>query len=226
MADELDLKDFTGRARLFPLPGVVMFPHVVAPLHIFEPRYKRMAEDALDGDRLIAIVQVLPDPATSWKPNPPIAEVGCLGRIVHHERLADGRFNILLLGRKRVRLVRETSKPDLPYRTADVALIEDEPPSKVEEAAGRERLISRFRSVVGEAADVDPEFFKLLDSADSLGALTDVMAHALPFPVESKQRLLAEPSVEVRVRRLDRWIGDLAAAFPRERTFPPPFSDN
>ncbi len=50
--EDMDLKGFSGRVRLFPLPGVAVFPHVVAPLHIFEPRYRRMTADALDGDRL------------------------------------------------------------------------------------------------------------------------------------------------------------------------------
>ncbi|AMV37416.1 LON peptidase substrate-binding domain-containing protein [Planctomyces sp. SH-PL62] len=225
MGDELDLKDFSGRARLFPLPGVVMFPHVVAPLHIFEPRYRRMVEDALDGDRLIAMVQVAADPATAWKEPPPVAQVGCLGRIVHHERLADGRFNILLLGLKRARLIRETPDPELLYRTAEVVLIEDEPSSRAE-AEGRAYLVDRFRDVLGAAGDFDPEFFKLLANAESLGGLTDVMAHALPFSAESKQRLLAEPSVDVRVRMLYRWIGELVLVPPEKRPFPPPFSDN
>src|SRR3954463_13716392 len=101
-----ELRDFSGVCRLFPLPGVVLFPHAVIPLHIFEPRYRQMTEDALDDDKLVTIVQLIP-PGTIYSGalgTPPVDAVGCLGRIIRHERLSDGRFNLLLLGRKRVRL--------------------------------------------------------------------------------------------------------------------------
>ncbi|MDG3005376.1 LON peptidase substrate-binding domain-containing protein [Paludisphaera mucosa] len=212
MHDELDLKDFSGRTPLFPLSGVVMFPHVVVPLHIFEPRYRRMTEDALDGDRLITMVRLLGD----GSPRPPIEGVGCLGRIIHHERLADGRFNILLLGRSRVRLLRETTD-DLPYRSAEVEVLEDVPASASEEQA-RAGLVEHLRRMVGAA----PELLELLDRAESLGALVDVMAHALAAAADWKQRLLEETSVEARVQALHQWLREL----PARRTFPPPFSDN
>ena len=218
----MDLKGFSGRVRLFPLPGVVMFPHVVAPLHIFEPRYRRMTSDALDDDRLIAMVRLLGD----GSPAPAIDAIGCLGRIIHHERLPDGRFNILLLGRKRIRLVRETPDPGLPYRTAEAVAIEDEPPAAGDEPESRRALVERFRRVVGDASGSDPEFLRLLDSAESLGALSDIMAHALPLDADQKQRLLAEPAVDARVDRILRWLADLAPTLPAGRTFPPPFSAN
>ena len=108
MDNDIDLRDFENVTRLFPLPGLVMFPHVVLPLHIFEPRYRQMTEDALAGDRLITMIQISPLPkGKSWVEPVQIEEVGCLGRIIQHERLPDGRFNILLLGRKRVRIRRE-----------------------------------------------------------------------------------------------------------------------
>ena len=112
--NDLDQRDFANVTRLFPLPNLVIFPHVVLPLHIFEPRYRQMTEDALAGDRLITIVQISP-PARGehWTEPVPLESVGCLGRIIRHERLADGRFNILLLGRKRVRLRREITTAKL-----------------------------------------------------------------------------------------------------------------
>ena len=100
-----DLPDFSSRCRLFPLPNLVLFPHAILPLHIFEPRYRQMTEDALGDDHLVTIVQVKPIVyGTSWTEPVPIMDVGCLGRIVQHERLAGRRFNFLLLGCKRVRL--------------------------------------------------------------------------------------------------------------------------
>src|ERR1700722_5476852 len=119
MDDDYDLKDFDNISRLFPLPGVVLFPHAVLPLHIFEPRYRQMTEDALGTDRLITIVQIRPPGEWKSSSEPALEEFGCLGRIFKHERLPDGRFNFLLLGRKRVRLIREIASGTL-YRMSEV----------------------------------------------------------------------------------------------------------
>src|SRR5438309_4872697 len=116
--DDHDLKDFGSVCRLFPLPGVVLFPHAVLPLHIFEPRYRQMTEDALATDRLITIVQIRPPGEWKSPEEPSLEEFGCLGRIFKHERLPDGRFNFLLLGHKRVRLTREVPSAKL-YRTSE-----------------------------------------------------------------------------------------------------------
>ena len=123
-----DLPDFSRLCRLFPLPDVLLFPHALLPLHIFEPRYRQMTEDALAGDRLVTMVQIRPAPKGSpWVEPVPIMEVGCVGKIVQYERLADGRFNFLLLGCKRVRLKREIPGGKL-YRIAEAEIMDDEEP--------------------------------------------------------------------------------------------------
>src|SRR5689334_20614407 len=141
---ELDLRDFNGLARLFPLPDLVMFPHVVLPLHIFEPRYRQMTEHSLASDRLITMIQISPPPrGQAWAEPVPLEPVGCLGRIIRHERLPDGRFNVLLLGLKRVRLLHEVTTGQL-YRTARVEVVEDIPPTQPEQPR-REELVRLFR---------------------------------------------------------------------------------
>src|SRR4051794_6251247 len=145
MGDD-DLRDFGHVCRLFPLPGVVLFPHAVLPLHIFEPRYRQMTEDALAGDRLVTMVQLRLHGVSSPKSPPAIEEVGCLGRILQHERLPDGRYNFLLLGCKRVRLRRELSSGKL-YRIAEAEILEDHP-SERGEGSGRPELIRHFRAVL------------------------------------------------------------------------------
>jgi hypothetical protein len=97
MSDEsAPLVNFSGTARLFPLPNLVLFPQVIQPLHIFEPRYRQMTVDALDEDRLIALALLQP----GWEPDyggaPPIFSTACLGKIVADQCLTDGRFNLLL----------------------------------------------------------------------------------------------------------------------------------
>ena len=103
---------------LFPLPNVVLFPNVFLPLHIFEARYREMVADALASDRLIGMVLLRPGWEHEYEGLPPIYQVGCTGVITHVERLADGRYNIVLRGMERFRLLREDHA--LRYRRAAV----------------------------------------------------------------------------------------------------------
>src|SRR5213080_2405252 len=99
MSEDLSsLCDFQGTARLFPLPNLVLFPHVGQPLHVFEPRYRQLMADALDDDRLIALALLRPGWEEDYHKKPPIHEMVCLGRINNEEKLADGRYNLLLHG--------------------------------------------------------------------------------------------------------------------------------
>jgi Lon protease-like protein len=219
MHDDLDLRDFDGRTRLFPLPGVVHFPHVVLPLHIFEPRYRQMTQDALAGDKLITIVQLQPGADPLAPGRPPLEPVGCLGRILQHERLPDGRFNLLLLGRKRVRLVEELDSATL-SRQSRVEILEDIPPDDPANTR-RAELLRLFR----DAARIDPEFDELLRRDLPPGVLTDLLAHAIGLPPSLKQALLAEPRVESRADTLIAVLGSLANP-PECRRPDPPFSLN
>lgn len=217
-----DLGEFSGRCRLFPLPDVVLFPHVIVPLHIFEPRYRQMTRDALDDDQLIAIVRI--EPRADWVEPVPIAGIACVGKIVHHEHLADGRFNLLLLGCKRVRLDREIRGGKL-YRIAESTVLDDEPPSAPHEPR-RQRLIDRFLDVLRSHQTPDADLCKLLNSDLSLGMLTDVIAHALSLPASDKQGLLAETGVDRRVEMLMDRLEHLRGERPQARRFLPPFSRN
>src|SRR5262245_56723141 len=127
MSDELDdLADFSGFARLFPLPNLVFFPAVVQPLHIFEPRYRQMTTDALADDRLIALVLPQPGWESDYGGKPAVCRVACLGRIVADQKLDDGRFNLLLRGMSRIRICEEVAQGKL-YRQARVEMMADVP---------------------------------------------------------------------------------------------------
>jgi uncharacterized protein len=225
MDTDTDLGDFSGLCRLFPLPNVVLFPHVILPLHIFEPRYRQMTRDALDDDRLVTIVQAcLHTESGAWIEPVPIADVACVGRIVHHECLADGCFNVLLLGCKRVRLVREIARGKL-YRSAEATVLEDEEPSRPTEAL-RQQLIDRFVEVFQANHPPDPDLSRLLHSGLSLGILSDIIAHALGLPASDKQALLAETRVDCRVDLLLEFLRTSGGEAPPARRFPPRFSRN
>ncbi len=103
---------------LFPLPNVVLFPQVFLPLHIFEPRYREMVADALAGDRIIGMVLLRPGWEGDYEGRPPVYPIGCAGLITNAERLTDGRFNIVLRGLEKFRVVEEDGSRS--YRVATV----------------------------------------------------------------------------------------------------------
>ena len=92
---------------IFPLPNVVLFPTALLPLHIFEPRYRAMVADALEGERLIGMVMLRPGWERHYEGTPPVYPIGCAGFITHAERLADGRYNIMLRGLQKFRILDE-----------------------------------------------------------------------------------------------------------------------
>ena len=108
---------------LFPLPNVVLFPDVCLPLHIFEPRYREMASDTLDGDRIIGMVLLRPGWEGNYDGRPAIYDIGCAGLITHAEQLDDGRYNLVLRGMEKFRVLREDS--DRSYRRAEVQAIHE-----------------------------------------------------------------------------------------------------
>ncbi|MEX0979385.1 MAG: LON peptidase substrate-binding domain-containing protein, partial [Pirellulales bacterium] len=82
-------EQFSGKARLFPLPNLVLFPHVIQPLHVFEPRYVAMFKDAMEDDRLIAMSLLEPGWEGDYEGRPPVAPVACLGRIITWQAQGD-----------------------------------------------------------------------------------------------------------------------------------------
>src|SRR4051812_8495980 len=141
---------------LFPLPNVVLFPNVFLPLHIFEPRYREMVADALASDRLIGMVLLRPgwerweqrgqNPGTQ----PPVYPIGCSGVITHVERIADGRYNIVLRGVERFRIEREDHQRS--YRRAAVERLVERPLAARDRAAIR-GFRSKLESLVAPQAD-------------------------------------------------------------------------
>ncbi len=108
---------------LFPLPNVVLFPNVFLPLHIFEARYREMVADAIAGDRMIGMVLLRPGWEHDYEGRPPVYQIGSSGVITHFERLSDGRYNIILRGLERFRVLEEDSSRI--YRRAIVERLAD-----------------------------------------------------------------------------------------------------
>ena len=108
------------RLAIFPLPGAILFPGLQLPLHIFEPRYRALVGEALARDRLIGMIQPQ-RPAEGA----PLFEIGCVGRIGEVEAMEDGRYNIVLDGEARFRVLRELDVTT-PFRRVEAEWIEDD----------------------------------------------------------------------------------------------------
>jgi Lon protease-like protein len=227
--DPTSLADFSGTARLFPLPNLVLFPYVIQPLHVFEPRYRQMMEDALAGDRLLAMALLKPGWEGHYEKAPPIHPVVCLGKIFKEERLADGRYNLLLHGLCRARILEEL-KTDKLYRSARVELLRDVPPGGVggEQDLRRQLGQGLGRWLAAHSLALE-QLRQVLQSNLPIGTLCDVFTFALALDVEVKQQLLGEVDVERRARllldRLQTAEAPAASELPR-RKFPPEFSPN
>ena len=134
--------------RIFPLPEVVLLPGTILPLHIFEPRYREMVADSLEGDRIIGMAMLKP----GWEEageNPGIRPIGGAGEIVESEKLPDGRYNILLEGRFRYRILEER-EVSTPYRVATVEEVPSMPfPGEGDEARALGRAAGLFESLRG-----------------------------------------------------------------------------
>jgi uncharacterized protein len=135
---------------LFPLPDVVLFPRMPMPLHIFEPRYRQMVSDALEGHRTIGMTLLRPGWESDYQGRPAVYPVGCAGIIDECERLEGGRYNLVLKGVARFRVVEEKAGP--PYRLASVEYHGDAmgEPSSLE--GSRDRLLKALASLAEGAA--------------------------------------------------------------------------
>jgi Lon protease-like protein len=217
-----------GDVRLFPLPNLVMFPHVLQPLHIFESRYCQMLEDALAGDQLIATTLLQPGWERDYQGRPPISAMVCVGKIVSYAKQSDGRHNILLLGSRRARI-----RHELPlkrsFRQAEVKFLDDFYPESGAERRHRlsRRIVHAFRARLPKTQVVQEQFEQLLGSQVPLGVITDIAAFTLDIDLGVKQQLLQELNVD---RRASILLSQLKLSRAEEEqdgpSFPPNFSEN
>jgi Lon protease-like protein len=182
----------TLRVPLFPLPGAILFPRAQLPLHIFEQRYREMVRDAIDGPGRIAMIQPhrLDDDN-----NAPLYAVGCVGELVGVEELDDGRFNIVLLGTNRFRLVKE-AESDAAYRCAEVdieAFDDQEPPPL---AMIQRAEVEREARKLGDALGLAVDWAAVARLDDEM--LVNAIAQVAPFDVGAKQALVEQEMLESR----------------------------
>ena len=231
--------DFDGRVRLFPLPDLVLFPHAMQPLHIFEPRYCELLSEALAGDHLIAMSTLTGGHAVSMVSEPTIASTICLGRIISHAEVEEGRHNLLLVGVRRARIVHELDA-GRPFRMAKVDVLDDIYPPTGAKARGqlKSELLEAFGEVIPASVNSQQNLHDLMAGQMGLGPITDIISYTLPFTVEEKLQLLGDADVDSRAADLVRLLksgsidlqSDAGLGFSsvgkKNQEFPPPFSLN
>jgi len=180
------------RLSIFPLTGALLFPGLQLPLHIFEPRYRAMISDSLARDRRIAMIQ-----PQGQHDGAPLFQIGCVGKIGEVEAMEDGRYNVILEGLSRFRLLRELDVTT-PFRQVEGELIEDDAAASLSavERASFEREARRFADAQGYSVDWD-----------SVGRLDDVslingVSQIAPFDAAAKQALLEAESLTARCELL------------------------
>lgn len=205
---------------VFPLPGVVLFPHAVLPLHIYELRYRTMVRDALSGERLIALATLLPGWEQDYQGSPEFHELGCLGRVDEIEWLPNDCYDLKLRGVVRARFTRVVR--EFPYRACEVEVLPSAPFDADDPLAAMERhaLLEQMQKLLPlglEAWNAPP----LFASDAPFETLVNVVAQTARLDVASKLELLGLESVFERSRLLTEKLRELFAA-PRRITLPIP----
>ena len=182
---------------IFPLPNAVLFANVFLPLHIFEARYRAMVADALAGDRIIGMVLLQPGYEVDYEGRPPVYQVGCAGVITHAESMPDGRYNIVLRGIDKFRIVSEDHSQS--YRVATIEAL-PEPTGEADRIVLREQR-QRLEAVLVAAIErsgAEPRFPPAIPDDDLVNALAQYVDLQ---PIE-RQALLECDGIVKRCRAL------------------------
>ena len=183
---------------IFPLPDLTFFPHTVLPLHVFEPRYRSMVSDCLARNRKLAVVGLKPGYEDNYEGKPAVHAVAGAGEIVRCERLATGRFNILIKGESRIRIDRELPSDTL-YRLVEATVLPDVGDGGARADALTAEIKARGRRVLNAVGRSSPRLEAALSSSPSPAILADQIASALIPSPQLRQRLLEETDVERRL---------------------------
>jgi len=182
---------------LFPLPNAVLFPKTPMPLFIFEERYRIMVREVIAGSGELVIALMREGMGFRQTGISAVHSVACLGKIESYEELKGGKYNIVVVGVQRVRLIRIVDKT--PYRLAEVEILED-----VEGVGNSEEIVQRqtnlgglFSEFTELAAGIQPQATDLMPQLD-FESLVNMVAMTLNLPIEQKQALLERDAPSLR----------------------------
>ncbi len=184
---------------LFPLPSTVFYPNTLLPLHIFESRYRQMITRALEGDSQIGMVLLRPGWENDYYGHPAIVSIGCMGKIEKHSKLPEGKYNILLCGLHRFRILKEVRGKV--YRRAQVELLQEINDCDLSSKTSpiKNHVIEHLKQYLGNI----PEGKKVgqdlnLETCTTLASLIDRIAYSFDLSIEEKQVFLEEQDVAKR----------------------------
>ena len=205
MEQEVLRVDFTQPVPLFPLPNFVLLPHATVPLHIFEPRYRVLTKESLEDQGLIALASFDGDEwLANYEGNPALRSHVCVGSIVKHERFPNGRYNLLLQGVCRARIIDELEPAQ--YRTAIVEATETNPPMEIDLDSHRQRI----------EAFLDDPLLKTLKSINAIHqwlsremptiAVVDLAIMTMCQDLDQRYAMLVESDAVLRAEWLERML--------------------
>jgi uncharacterized protein len=208
-ASQLELNPFDlDDLAIFPLPDGVLFPHTTIRLHVYEPRYRMLVEDLIAREAPISVVMIAADGRTDPKGRPNIHRVAGVGAIIGHERLPGGRFNILVRGLSRVRIVEEL-EVDTPYRRVRAQLLDDH----VADPRRADLLLKTIQNCLFNIETDNTELIEFVLEAftvsESLGAAADVLAAVVFGDARTRQQALGEVDVIARLDAILRRLVEL-----------------
>jgi Lon protease-like protein len=200
---------------IFPLPDLTFFPHTMLPLHIFEARYRAMVTDCLARDKRLAVVGLKPGYEASYEGKPAVYEVSGVGRIVQWERLASGRYNLLVRGDGRVRIDRELPTDTL-YRMVAATPLGETGAGGTAVPALAARVKARCRQILSAVGRSGADLQAMMEGLEEPAELCDQVASALIPAPTTRQALLEELDVERRLERLAAALDDLLSQLTEE----------
>jgi hypothetical protein len=188
---------------LFPLPATVFYPNTSLPLHIFEPRYRNMVEDALNGKGEIGMILLKPGWENDYQGTPEIMTIGCVGKITRHSELPEGKYNILLSGLYRFRILNEIKGKT--YRQAEVAILKEINNKDLTSQASpiKERLtriMQLYLKNIPNGAKIEETLH--MENCQNLAEFVDKLTHHFDLPVNKMQEFLEQQDVQKRADSL------------------------
>jgi hypothetical protein len=204
---------------IFPLPGSALFPGSVLPLHVFEPRYREMVADVLADRRLMAVARLKPGFEGDYEGRPPVFEVCGAGVIAEHQHRSDGRYDILLRGLSRVRIVRE-HPPASRYRVVQATLLPDLPADAAVTSALEQQLAALWADLAPHLPEALRDLPALTKGATTGGAVADRLAGALFADPDLTQLLMTELDPAERLGHITEQLSELVNQLTTKRAKP------
>lgn len=185
---------------IFPLPNVVFFPRTFLPLHIFEPRYREMIKDALNGDRYIGMNLLQEGWEKDYYGNPPVYPVGCMGKIVEVQTLEDGRYNIILFGLTKFIIKKQIFTKS--YRQAQIEYTHPEKSITESLPLHIKEMLNTTLSLYAKHTGDQGEIESLLESMEDDTYLVNTLSFSLNFTTLEKQYLLEAAALTEHCKKL------------------------